>query len=519
MSDHTDHARQRVRDAMARNCKVPRRSDTALENRSDADETIRPGDNGYAHHAEPPPTIQPPPAYVSFPLETLPEPVRGYVDASARAIGIDPAFVAVPILCTLAGAIGNTRRLKLKKSWEEPAILWAAIVGESGTQKSPAIDAAKKFPRRRQQLARRRFEEQAAAYEIELARYEKEYAAWKCTKGERDPPEKPAAPICDRCLVDDTTVEALAPILLGNWRGVAIIKDELAGWLGAFDKYSAKGKQGADCAKWLEMFGGRAIVIDRKTGIPPTIYVPMASVTVTGGIQPGILRRAIGQEHRDNGLLARLLLAWPPRRPKRWTECDVDPALVKTMGETYDRLFELAPTKDEDGELTPVLVTMTPEAKALFVTFANAHGAEQMELEGDLAAAWSKLEGYAARLALVHHLTRWAANEVDDDGILDATSMAAGIELSRWFAAEARRVYGALEETEEDEDLHNLLKLIQTNDGEMTARELAHRSRKYRGCGAAEDALEALVKKGAGHWKNVATGGRSARVFRLGNAR
>jgi len=38
---------------------------------------------------------------------------------------------------------------------------------------------------------------------------------------------------------------------------------------------------------------------------------------------------------------------------------------------------------------------MTPEAKRLFVEFFNEFGAEQDEAEGDLAAAFGKIEGYA----------------------------------------------------------------------------------------------------------------------------
>src|SRR5262249_43493926 len=64
------------------------------------------------------------PAYQSFPLEALPEPVRAYVDASAAAIGCDHSYVALPMLSTLAAAIGNTRRALLKPGWSEPAIVW-----------------------------------------------------------------------------------------------------------------------------------------------------------------------------------------------------------------------------------------------------------------------------------------------------------------------------------------------------------------------------------------------------------
>ena len=53
--------------------------------------------------------------------------------------------------------------------------------------------------------------------------------------------------------LSDTTVEALAPILRVNPRGLLLARDELAGWIGSFDRYSGKGKSGADAANWLSM--------------------------------------------------------------------------------------------------------------------------------------------------------------------------------------------------------------------------------------------------------------------------
>jgi len=67
--------------------------------------------------------------YRPFPVEALPEPVRGFVDAGARAIGCDPSFVALPLLAALASAVGNTRRLRLKRGWLVPPILWTSVVG------------------------------------------------------------------------------------------------------------------------------------------------------------------------------------------------------------------------------------------------------------------------------------------------------------------------------------------------------------------------------------------------------
>ncbi len=108
---------------------------------------------GQAEPVIPAPAVPSVAAFIPFPLEALPEPVRSFVAKAARAIGCDPSFVALPLLAGLASAIGNTRRIELKRGWTEPAIVWAAIVGESGTLKSPALELALRAIRKRQHAA------------------------------------------------------------------------------------------------------------------------------------------------------------------------------------------------------------------------------------------------------------------------------------------------------------------------------------------------------------------------------
>ncbi|MCC6427495.1 MAG: DUF3987 domain-containing protein [Phycisphaerales bacterium] len=471
------------------------------------------------------------PAFAPFPVDVLPDPIRGFVTEAAKAIGCDASYIALPTLSGLAAAIGNTHRIALKRGWTEPAIVWTAIVGESGTMKTPAFKLAMKAIRKAQANAFKEHDAARAEWEAQHLRYEAELTGWKrqAAKGHGDagdPPEKPALPIARRYIVSDTTTEALAPILLGNPRGVLLARDELAGWLGSFDRYAKAGKAGADSAHWLSMHNGEAMTIDRKTGIPPTIHVPSASVSITGGIQPGILARALGQEHHESGMAARVLYAMPPRKAKRWTEADVNSDTEATVAAVFDRLFGLTMEVDPESsalepDYRPRLVRLADDGKAAWVRFYNEHATEQAELSGDLSAAWSKLEGYAARIALVVHLTRWAGNDATlrDASRVDEASIAAGVVLARWFVDEARRVYAILSESDDDRETRRLVDWIERKGGTVTARDLTHGVRAYRGDpDAAERALSALVEAGIGHWEADAhgpKGGRPAQRFRL----
>ncbi len=446
--------------------------------------------------------------YVPFPVDELPKIVREFVVDGAKAIGCDPAFLAAYVLPVLASAIGNSRKLRIKRRWLVPSILWSCVVAYSGAAKSPPYRLAKSLIDKRHEQSLRDNAVAAKEHESALLIHERGVAEWKKSKTGGAPPEKPDAPACTRYAVEDSTLEALAPIMAANPRGVFDGWDELAGWLGSFDKYSSNG--GNDMARWLSVYNSEPFTIDRKTGVPKTIYIKRPSVSITGSIQPDTLRRALTRESRSAGLAARLLIVWPPRRAKQWTEDDIDEAVEARMVQLVEKLFSLEMVTNEHDEPIPVTINLTPEAKQLFVIYFKAHNAQQVELDDDLGAAWSKLEEIAARLALVIHFVREAS---DEHGLprpvsVDAESMRRGIALTEWFKHEARRVYAMLDETEEDAERRKLVEWVARKGGSVTAREAQQGHRRFKTVDSAEAALNALVLAGRGRWEPSPAGQR-----------
>src|SRR5262245_39890890 len=145
---------------------------------------------------------QPTRAYRPFPVEALPELAGQYVKTASAAIGCDPAFVAVPLLAVLAGCIGNSRAVLLKRGWVEPCVVWGLTVGESGTVKSPAYYAAVD-PLIDIQMSL----EDAHRGQVEAYQHDKE--AWsarsKDQRGEK--PRPPAEPLT--YVTSDATIAAL----------------------------------------------------------------------------------------------------------------------------------------------------------------------------------------------------------------------------------------------------------------------------------------------------------------------
>lgn len=413
-----------------------------------------------------------------FPVDTLPEPFQSYVVAASKAVGCDASMVALPLLAAIAGAIGNTRRVELKAGWQEAVNLWCVIIGYSGDLKSPALDAALAPVRARQTAAVKTWQAETEA-----------------SVGTGKPPT------CKRYIVGDTTIEALASLLAENPRGLLLARDELSGWLGGFDQYKAKGR-GGDVPHWLELHRGGQLLVDRKTGPQKTIHVERASVSVAGGIQPEPARQALSRGHFDDGLAARLLLAWPARKPRKWTNRAIDPEQADAVAKAFDALYRL----DFDAANSPRVLSLSAQAKEAFVEFFDRHGQEQIDLDGPLAAAWAKLEAYAARLSLVLELATWAATGEPElgPGVVRGDAMRKAITLTEWFGNEARRAYAAFSETEAEKDQRELLAWLQRRGGTATAREVQQGVWRFHGDGdGAEKALSELVKAGMGEWHEV----------------
>ena len=149
-----------------------------------------------------------------FPVELLPDPVQSFVAEAAVALTTDPTLVALPLLASIAATIGNRRRIELWPGYQQPAILWMATVAESGSMKTPAAKKALAFIRERQRAAFTAHRAAVAEWEREQREYEK---ARRSGKGDADGP--PEEPVAERVLVDDITIEALAPILEeSEWR-------------------------------------------------------------------------------------------------------------------------------------------------------------------------------------------------------------------------------------------------------------------------------------------------------------
>jgi len=440
--------------------------------------------------------VRPAPApYVPPPLTLLPATLRKYVEAAAKAINVDVSYVLLPLLGSLGSVIGNTRSILLKPGFIQPPVIWTGIIGRSGQKKSPSIEAGV-FAVWLNELALRRDNKQAKD------KYDDELADWdNLERKDRLCKQKPVAPIEKTCWMDNLTPEKLADNLEANSHGVLVRKDELSHWLASFDQYHSV--KGSDVSLWLSLHTGVSFAFDRRTD-HRSYRIPNPRVCITGGIQPQVLKRALTVDFFERGLPARFLFAAPPARQDKWSEAVVPECLSTAVLELFNELWLLQPEHDEYGNQKPILLTLEPDARAAYVAYYNECGAASMGGDERAEAAWNKLSGYAARLALVIQL---AANP--HATTITGEVMRGACDLARWFGNENVRIYASFSETTEQREQRQLVEFIQSRGGLASVRDVTHYCWAFKGqTDKVEAMFNALVKEDRAKWLEPKEGGR-----------
>jgi hypothetical protein len=265
------------------------------------------------------------------------------------------------------------------------------------------------------------------------------------------PPARPKAAIdpdplpLPRIIVGDTTPERLATLLQDNPKGLLLHRDEMAGWLGSFGRYSANA--GGERALWLEAYGGRACTIDRQKS-PDATIVPNLSIAVLGGLQPDRLSLVISGA--DDGFAGRFLWFWPDPTPGyRLQQKAVDGLSQLTA---LRQLSMLILPKREDGSSGPGYLPLSQSAAAYFETYVADVRSRARGATGLLAGTLGKAPGHVLRLSLVLEYLAWSeALFRQEPAQIGESAMLAAIGLvDGYFVPMAQRVFGEAAIPEED---------------------------------------------------------------------
>jgi hypothetical protein len=497
-----------------------------------------------------------------FPVDILPETVSRFIHEVSVANCCDPAGVSIATLVVLATAIGNSRRIRLKRGWVFPAILWGMLIARKGTIKTWSMFPAVKPLDQRQAEYQHQFQIEKADYERKQAEYNRLSPAQRRQESLPDLKE----PILKRIVSRESTEQKVVKNCAENPRGFCIFSDELTTLLRGMGQYCKDGKGGNAQSMFNSLFNGEGLESER---IGESRYAPHAFVCILGGIQPSLARKCFDQESFESGFASRFIPVAPPIKVATWN----DQIVSETTEQAYYQLIfailslqmesvwgaanvDAAEWNPDGGNLVsvtsipsepatqrPMLIETSPEALEIYREFYDRTAGEMMELEDDnLRGTFEKLRTYAARLALVIHITRtveqelflndnantslapWDKSEPRIDELeCDAHSMRVAVTLADWFKYETRRVYatwgGLTDETPKpkaDGLQQRIVEFMEQKSCEVSLRDIQRKLTIDKA--TAGQAMEGLIDLNIAERIELPKGNRSP-IFRLKTCR
>ncbi len=374
-----------------------------------------------------------------FPLHVFPTQFQKIARGTAVGLGFPLDFIAGSMLFASAVAIGSTHCIQVKEGWQEFPLLYLALVGKAGTNKSHPMSFAMspifKCDGEHYKTFRQHYKE-----------YQQLMSLSKKEREEQGVAEHPEAPHQKRFVVSDITPEALTYIHEQNPRGLCLYADELKLWINNFNRYS----KGSEEEFWLSNFSGKPITIDRRN-VENSTRMERTLISVIGSIQLMQLKDLAKGDKSYNGFLDRILFLVPRRLEKEyWSEEDLAPELHQRWLATLTELMNLEFTTNEFGDPQPTVLRFSADARKRIYQWQH-HNTDLCNSEFDerVGGIYSKLEIYVSRFALVLQLIRWAFAEGSKTAI-DTESVEGAISIVEYFRANVIRVVDYLYGCESD---------------------------------------------------------------------
>lgn len=372
-----------------------------------------------------------------FPIDVLPDKLRKIINEAHATLGFPKDYLAGSMLTAMAAAIGNTHAVEHMDGWKEYVILFVALVGSPGSNKSHPLSFAM------QPLID--FDaEQAALYTEALKRYNAAMELLPKERAANGYDLNPAEPIRKRFTMQDVTPEAVHRILSENPRGLCLVSDELAGWFKNFNRYN----NGSESEFWMSVFNHKVAMSDRKSS-QSGVFIKNPFLCVIGTIQPKVLGELAGNNRNANGFMERILYVMPSDQKKvKWNRDRKTPSfdIAAEWRAILGRLIDIAPKTTEHGEIVPEIVPFTPDALDRLFSWQN-DVTERCNTDGSdtLTSIASKLEIYAVRFCLLLTLADWACSGKKKKSVEVATVERA-IRLTEYLRVTAAGVQGIVSE-------------------------------------------------------------------------
>jgi len=396
----------------------------------------------------PEPLRRPLPPALEYPMDALGS-LLGDAARRIHAVVQAPAgLCGQSVLAAASLAVQSHADVSISGS-VEPLSLWHVSIGASGERKS-AVDH---WALREHAEYER---EQAEAWRLAMAAHEIEMSAWKAAEriasqsGKKvgaeairkalqelgAPPEPPLLPWL---VLSEPTMEGLHKAYQHGRPGIGLFNDDAGDFLGGHAmNRDNRTKSAASFSKLWD--DGR---FDRvRAGDGATKYYGRR-LALHLMVQPIIAESVLSDDVlTGQGFLARCLMAWPAStigsRQYQSVDLSQDPDLARYWVRMRD-LLEAAPPLREGtrNELRPRVLTLAPDAMAMWVEVKNAIESAMLGAYAGIHAWASKGGSQVARVAGVLTLA-----ENPDAGVIPGEAIERATALVTYYLDEAARIVG-----------------------------------------------------------------------------
>ncbi|RLL47828.1 DUF3987 domain-containing protein [Oceanobacillus piezotolerans] len=401
-----------------------------------------------------------------FNISIFPDWLRDYVEAVSESVQVAQDAPAMACISLLSSILSRKFVIKPNNDWTEVLTIFSAVAMASSERKSPSHDKIVKplfnYERNRSEELQDTITEQRTWLKAQEKRLNEQYS--KYGKKKEDAVLKDIHAIekeisntviitNPRLVTSDATPEALASLMHKNNEKIAVLSaegkevfDMIAG------RYSANGQPNMDL--YLKGYTGESTSIDRKGGDPILLENPCMTVGLF--VQPSVIK-GIGKEFQNRGLTARFLFSFPR---KMAGNRNMEP---ETIPEEIKNTFESVVEKMLRFESKNEVLTLEEEAGQLFLY--NRYTTEELYKDDDLSESFKswigKLDGNLIRLAGLFHIAEHAPNGMESiPKKIGVKSVRAAMDLKEYFIEHAKKAYGVMGVSEDDENAKYVLKRI-----------------------------------------------------------
>lgn len=375
------------------------------------------------------------PKVASFPTKVFPDNLRQVIEQTCLHSLYKPDWIGSAILYAVSVAIGNCYGTRYG-TYEQKAVIYLAIVGTPGLNKSGPLEYAVKPLRHVDKVAYH-------SYSQEKEKHDYWQGLTKSQRKDEGLTESMNPPIYRTTLVSDVTQEFLIQTHQHNPIGLGLFMDEFAGWLKNFTRYN----KGSEEQFWLSTWSFSPVKSGRKTtGIQ---HIDNPFLSVIGTIQPDVLGELFKGGRSQNGFIDRILFAYPDdqKKPK-----DSDSQLDSETTEEYEKLIGKLLTLREVSKLDNYGATQTkwlpfaPDAHDKMRTWRdeNTDLINSTEVSA-LKGIYAKFDAYCIRFALIIELMDWGC-DCSDLTRIRLTSVERAILLTSYFQQNAVKLHFILNE-------------------------------------------------------------------------